>query len=675
MPANLLANEASPYLLQHKDNPVHWHAWNRDALDRAKAEDKPILLSVGYAACHWCHVMAHESFESDDIARLMNELFVNIKVDREERPDLDGIYQTALAMMGQQGGWPLTMFLTPDGRPFWGGTYFPPSSRWGRPGFPEVLQAIAKTYRDDPEKIDRNVEALNAALENFSRPDGADWAGIRSAEQIDGIAEAAVRIVDPLSGGTRGAPKFPQPAFFNMLWRAWRRTGREEFKQAVTVTLDNMCQGGIYDHLGGGFARYSTDEGWLVPHFEKMLYDNGQLLELLAYAWADTGSELYRVRARETVGWLMREMLLDCGAFAGTLDADSEGGEGTFYVWREDEIDGLLGERAEEFKRAYDVAPGGNWEGATILNRLHDQAMPEPETEARWRAMRETLWAARETRERPGLDDKVLADWNGLMITGLAAAGDVFAEPGWIEAAERAFRFVASEMDHGGRLRHSWRGGTAKPEDVLDDYAHMARAALALHQSTGEDAYLGHAETWAAAANRHYWDEAGGGYFFSPDDAADLIVRTRTAFDNATPAGNGTMIDVLARLHHLTGEEDHRRRAEETARSFTASSSEQLLNMPSALNGVETMTRAIQVAVIGDPAAAGTVALAAEARKAGRPNLVLSVVPPDAALPQNHPAAGKTQVDGRPAAYVCLGPVCGLPQSSPEDLKAELQRL
>ncbi len=675
MPANLLANEASPYLLQHKDNPVHWHAWNREALDRAKAENKPILLSVGYAACHWCHVMAHESFESGDIARLMNELFVNIKVDREERPDLDSIYQTALALMGQQGGWPLTMFLTPDARPFWGGTYFPPSSRWGRPGFPEVLQAIAKTYHDEPEKIEKNVEALNGALENFSRPDEPGWAGIQSAEQIDGIAEAALGIVDPLSGGTRGAPKFPQPAFFNMLWRAYRRTGRDEFKRAVTVTLDNMCQGGIYDHLGGGFARYSTDEGWLVPHFEKMLYDNGQLLELLAYAWADTGSALYRARARETVDWLMREMLLDGGGFAGTLDADSEGGEGTFYIWREDEIDGLLGADAEEFKRAYDVAPGGNWEGATILNRLHDQTLPEPETEARLRAMRQTLWEARETRERPGLDDKVLADWNGLMITGLAVAGGVFGEPDWIGAARRAFQFVAAEMDDEGRLRHSWRGGAAKPEDVLDDYAQMARAALALHQSTGEAAYLGHAETWTATANRRYWDEAAGGYFFSPDDATDLIIRTRTAFDNATPAGNGTMIDVLARLYHLTGNEDHRRRAEETARSFTASSSEQLINMPSALNGIETMARAIQVAVIGDPAAAETAALADAARGAGRPNLVLSVTPPDAALPRNHPAAGKTQVNGRPAAYVCTGPTCGLPQTSPEGLKAELQRL
>ena len=675
MPANLLANEASPYLLQHKDNPVHWHAWNRDALDRAKAENKPILLSVGYAACHWCHVMAHESFESGDIAKLMNELFVNIKVDREERPDLDSIYQTALALMGQQGGWPLTMFLTPDARPFWGGTYFPPSPRWGRPGFPEVLQAIAKTYRDEPDKIEKNVEALNGALENFSRPDEPGWAGIQSAEQIDGIAEAALGIIDPLSGGTRGAPKFPQPAFFNMLWRAYRRTGRDEFKRAVTVTLDNMCQGGIYDHLGGGFARYSTDEGWLVPHFEKMLYDNGQLLELLAYAWADTGSALYRARARETVDWLMREMLLDGGGFAGTLDADSEGGEGTFYIWREEEIDGLLGADAEEFKRAYDVAPGGNWEGSTILNRLHDQTMPEHATEARLRAMRQTLWAAREARERPGLDDKVLADWNGLMITGLAVAGGVFGEPDWIAAARRAFQFVVAEMDHDGRLRHSWRGGAAKPEDVLDDYAQMARAALALHQSTGEAAYLGHAETWAATANRRYWDEANGGYFFSPDDATDLIIRTRTAFDNATPAGNGAMIDVLARLYHLTGNEDHRRRAEETARSFTTSSSEQLINMPSALNGIETMTRAIQVAVIGDPAAAETATLADTARRAGRPNLVLSVTPPDAALPGNHPAAGKTQVNGRPAAYVCVGPVCGLPQSSPEGLMAELRRL
>ncbi|HEX9490861.1 MAG TPA: thioredoxin domain-containing protein [Stellaceae bacterium] len=508
MKRNALAEETSPYLLQHKDNPVHWQAWGPAALAAARAADKPILLSIGYAACHWCHVMAHESFENRDVAALMNDLFVNIKVDREERPDLDTIYQYALALLGEQGGWPLTMFLTPAGEPFWGGTYFPPEARWGRPGFPDVLRAISNAYQSDRDKVVNNAAALKQGLARLSAPQGGTGLSI---DATDRIAERLVREVDPVNGGIGDAPKFPQPGVFELLWRAFRRTRQEPFRHAVELTLAHLSQGGIYDHVGGGYSRYAVDARWLVPHFEKMLYDNAQLVDLLTLVWQETGNGLYAMRVAETVDWITREMLTPEGGFSSSLDADSEHEEGKFYVWSEAEIDTLLGERAVRFKAFYDVSGGGNWEGHTILNRLRHLELADPATEAELAACRAILFHAREERVHPGLDDKVLADWNGLVITALANAATVFERPDWLDYAIDAFAFIAEQMSDGeGRLFHASRAGKKRHAAVLDDYANMSRAALALCEATGDAHYLARAEAWVAIADRHYWDAAGG---------------------------------------------------------------------------------------------------------------------------------------------------------------------
>ncbi|MFQ5959315.1 MAG: thioredoxin domain-containing protein, partial [Alphaproteobacteria bacterium] len=410
MSRNRLGGETSPYLLQHRDNPVHWQPWDERAFAEAKRHDKPVLLSIGYAACHWCHVMAHESFEDAQTAALMNELFVNIKVDREERPDLDAIYQTALALLGQHGGWPLTMFLTPEGEPFWGGTYFPPSGRYGRPGFQDVLRAVHKVYTSEPEKVEKNRAALVEALQALSRKEAGGAIPLALGDQV---AELLLQEVDPVWGGIGGAPKFPQTMVLELLWRAYKRGAGAAMRDAVLLSARRICEGGIYDHLGGGFARYAVDERWLVPHFEKMLYDNALILELLAHLWQETGDALFKNRTEETVAWVLREMAAPDGGFASAYDADSEGEEGRFYTWSADEIDRLLGPDAAAFKAVYDVGAQGNWEGRNILHR---NAAPADAAidEAQLAAMRAVLFRARAERVPPACDDKVLADWNGL---------------------------------------------------------------------------------------------------------------------------------------------------------------------------------------------------------------------------------------------------------------------
>ena len=670
MSENLLRQETSPYLLQHARNPVHWRAWNDAALAEAVKADKPILLSVGYAACHWCHVMAHESFEDADTAGLMNELFVNIKVDREERPDLDTIYQTSLALLGEQGGWPLTMFLTPKGEPFWGGTYFPNASRYGRPAFKDVLRGIANAYTQDKEKIGKNVAAIRGALRKLSQP--KPGTGVAPG-LLDQVAQRLRGEIDPINGGIGGAPKFPQVSILELLWRAWLRTGDHAHRHAVVVSLTAMCQGGIYDHLGGGFARYSTDERWLVPHFEKMLYDNAELLELLTLVWQDTREPLFATRALETVGWALREMVAPSGGFSATIDADSEGHEGKFYVWTEAEVDALLGVDAGAFKAFYDVTPGGNWEGANILNRRAHAAEPDQATAHLLARCRKTLFEARAKRVPPVLDDKVLADWNGLMIAALARAAAVFQREDWLGAARRAFAFVAGPMTKGGRLRHAFRDGRLAHPATLDDYAQMTRAALALFETTGEREFLDRARAWVAVLDKHYWDQAGAGYFFSADDTADVIVRTKTANDNATPSGNGTMVGVLARLFHLTGEVAYRERAEALVMLFSGEAERNFFPLATLLNNSGLLRAAVQIVIAGTRADACAQALLRAAQGVSLPDAVLSVVPPDGVLPAGHPAAGKGMVDGKPAAYVCRGPVCSLPLTDPEALEAALR--
>jgi uncharacterized protein len=671
MSENALAGETSPYLLQHKDNPVHWQPWGPAALARAKAEDKPILLSIGYAACHWCHVMAHESFENPEIAKLMNELFVSIKVDREERPDLDAIYMQAVHAMGEQGGWPLTMFLTPDGEPFWGGTYFPPEPRWGRPSFPQVLQAIAAAWRDKKPEIAKNVAALKESLGKLSEP--AAGTGV-SLALVDAAALRLAQEVDRTEGGIGTAPKFPQVPIFTLLWRGAKRLKNPGLASAVTVTLDHVCQGGIYDHLGGGFARYSVDSHWLVPHFEKMLYDNALLIELLTRAWQETRSPLYAARVAETIEWVEREMRLPDGGFASSLDADSEHEEGKFYIWSEREIDALLGARAERFKEAYDVTASGNWEGKTILNRLRRLSFGDEAEERELSASRAILFRARTERIRPGCDDKVLADWNGLMIAALSVAGMGFARPQWIALAEDAMGFITEAMgEGGGRLAHAWREGKRAHRAILDDYANLARAALLLYEATGEPRYLAQARDWVAVCDQHYRDPRGG-YFFTADDAEALLVRSKQAYDQPNPAGNGTLVEVLARLYYLTGEDIYRARAEEVLAAFAGEAERNIFGLCTLLNGAEFLARALQIVVVGARSAPDTAALLAVINRAPLPARVVSVVEGVVALPESHPAAGKGQIGGRATAYLCEGTACSLPINDAATLEAALMR-
>jgi uncharacterized protein YyaL (SSP411 family) len=666
MDKNRLGEETSPYLLQHKDNPVHWQAWGPEALAAAKAADKPILLSVGYAACHWCHVMAHESFENPAIAAAMNQDFVNIKVDREERPDLDAIYQNALALMGEHGGWPLTMFLTPAGEPFWGGTYFPPESRWGRPGFPQVLNAIIEAYRSKREDVATNVAALAEGLKRLEHPQSGD--GI-APELFDKIAERLLREVDPLNGGIGTAPKFPQCGIFELLWRGWKRSRLDPYREAVLRTLTTIAQGGIYDHLGGGFARYATDARWLVPHFEKMLYDNAELVSLLTLVWHETRDPLYAQRVAETVGWLKREMTHPQGGFYSSLDADSEHEEGKFYVWAEPEIDAVLGDRAPLFKRYYDVTAEGNWEGHNILNRLLNRDLADSATEAELAHCRDLLLAARAPRVRPGLDDKILADWNGLMIAGLAEAGLAFERDDWIALGARAFAFVSKQMTGpDGRLRHSWRDGRARHPASVDDYADLCRAALALHEATSDPAYLAQTRDWVKELDRHYWDNAAGGYFFAADDTQDLIARAKTAADAAVPAGNGTLVGVLTRLALLTGDESSRRRAEAIIGAFSGEVGRNFFPLATLINNAELAQKPVQIVLVGERADPGFQALRRAVYQVSLPNRVVLAVAPDEALPADHPAHGKGLVAGRAAAYVCEGPVCSLPLTDPQAL-------
>jgi uncharacterized protein YyaL (SSP411 family) len=656
---NRLAESSSPYLLQHAANPVDWWQWGEAALAEAAAGNRPILLSIGYAACHWCHVMAHESFENGETAALMNRLFVNIKVDREERPDIDHLYMSALHALGEQGGWPLTMFLAPDGTPFWGGTYFPPEPRWGRPSFRQVLTGVAHAWANEADTISGNRASLLRALAAQSALKPGEAIG---AAQLDDAATRLLRALDPVHGGMRGAPKFPNPPIFRFLWQSGYRTGQNEGCEAVHHLLRAMSLGGIYDHLGGGYARYATDAEWLVPHFEKMLYDNAQILELLAFAYAGRPEPLYRARAAETVAWLTRDMLRQDGAtFAASEDADSEGEEGRFYVWTRAEIVALLGEHAEAFCAAYDVTDEGNWEGKTILRLLQPA---QAEALAQSRAI---LLGARAKRIRPGRDDKLLADWNGLLAAALAKAAAVFARPDWLDLAERAFDGVLAALGQkDGRIAH-----TQTAAGLLEDQAAMARAALALYQARGNPKHLATATAIANATVIRFTDGAGA-FYMTADDATGVplgaAARPRLVGDNATPAGNGVLAEVFATLYACTGEAKWRKHAEDLLKAF-AGYGAQLSAMPTLLNAADLLQNAAAIVIAG----AELEALTQAALASPDPATIVLRLPQGAILPQTHPAYGKTGGEAGAQAYLCRGNACLAPVNEPEALAALLR--
>ncbi len=675
---NRLAHETSPYLLQHKTNPVDWWPWGPDALREAKQNNKPILLSIGYAACHWCHVMAHESFEDQQVAAVMNELFVNVKVDREERPDIDQIYMAALHHLGEHGGWPLTMFLNCDGEPVWGGTYFPKTARYGRPGFLDVLREVARLFRDEPQRIEHNRAALMAALAAKSRPTGQVAVG---AAELDSAAVAIARAFDQTNGGLGQAPKFPQCSMLELLWRAGMRRREPRFFELVELTLEHMCEGGIFDHLGGGFSRYSVDEKWLVPHFEKMLYDNAQILELLALARRRNGKKLFSQRAQETFDWLVREMSTPEGAFCASLDADSEGKEGKFYVWSRAEIDAVLGPQdGEYFADCYDITHNGNFEGTNILHRLnslgHSRRDPNEiggsvrrdvaADNTRLAALRYKLLAARDQRIRPGLDDKVLADWNGLMIAALANAGTMLNQPSWLARAQKAFAFVERHMTRGDRLGHSWRDGKLLYPGLASDHAAMVKAALALHEATGAPEYLGRASQWQRALDRHYIRQDTGGYYLTADDAEGLIVRPDSTIDEATPNPNGVTAQNLVRLAILTGDETWRQQADVLFDRLLPTAAQSMYLHASLANALDLRLRAVEVVAVG-PQAEQFAAVALELPFLER--VVMRAARPED-LPAAHAGRTLSLSDGQTVALVCAGQKCSLPITDPHQLIA-----
>ncbi len=658
---NRLSGETSPYLLQHQDNPVHWWPWCDAAFEEAQSTARPVLLSIGYAACHWCHVMAHESFENAETAALMNARFVNIKVDREERPDIDHVYMSSLHALGQRGGWPLTMFLTPERLPFWGGTYFPPVPRHGQPGFPDLLAAVADTFAQDPERVSANTEALRTSLNRLTLAHAGDLPG---PSALDSASAQIANQLDPELGGFFGAPKFPN---FPVLEFVWRRSSPDGVAgQRVLAALEGMSAGGIFDHLGGGLARYSVDDRWLVPHFEKMLYDNAGYVRLLASAWRSTRKPLFARRVAQTVTWMLDEMRLESGGLASSLDADSEGEEGRYYVWSAEEIDEILENEAPRFRAAYGVRADGNWEGMNILHQLDSGAV---DGEDEFAPQREKLLARRRGRIPPGFDDKVLADWNGLAVAALAEAGAAFDRPTWTAAARDAFAFIDREMTTAdGRLLHSWRAGQAQHHAMLDDYAFLADGALALLTADGEHHWLARAEQLMNTVLAHFQTEDGG-LWRTADDGEALITRARSGHDDATPSGAGVAADVMARLWHVTLDDRWRTAAEKLVASTAGAAMAAPAAYPTVLAAADTLADAVDIVVEAQqPETPRAQALLRAAQEAPLPVRTVRRIQRKGSLPAGHAASALDHGNGQPRAYVCHQNACSLPVTTAPEL-------
>ena len=684
---NRLINETSPYLLQHAHNPVDWYAWGEAALARARDEDKPIFLSIGYSACHWCHVMERESFEDEQTAAMMNELFVNIKVDREERPDLDSIYMEAVTAMTQQGGWPMSVFLTPNGEPFYGGTYYPPEPRYGMPSFQQVLMSVADAYENRGAQVREQAQRLTAQLARTALLDAT--AQDLGVEVLDEALANLRQYFDEYEGGFGQQPKFPQPMTLDFAMSQYARTGDPEALYMAELTLEKMAQGGIYDQLGGGFHRYSVDAIWLVPHFEKMLYDNSQLLRSYLHMWQITQKPLFLRIVNETIDYVLREMTAPAGGFYSTQDADSEGEEGKFFVWSPAEIETLLGaENARLFNAHFGVSPRGNFEGHNILNinmTLADVARRFGKTEQGVAAVtaegKHALFAARELRIKPARDEKVLTEWNGLMIHALADCGAVLGRADALDAARKAANFVLDKMSQpDGKLYRSWTPPQPSPQEngrqrggarfnaYLEDYAAFIRSLIALYEATFELRWLGEASRLTQLMLSQFGDEERGGFFQTGVDHEQLVVRRKDFIDNAIPSGNSLAAEALLRLSVLTGNQEYRQRATAILLMMKEAMAQQPTGFGRLLGVLNALLSPSQeVAVVGDPQEAATHALLDQVRQRYLPTTVLALKHPneESMLPL---LEGRTLVDGKAAAYVCENYACQLPVTTAEAL-------
>ncbi len=677
---NRLINETSPYLLQHAHNPVDWYPWGPEALERAKAEDKPVLLSVGYSACHWCHVMERESFENAAIARQMNENFVCIKVDREERPDVDSIYMSAVQVLSGHGGWPMTVFLTPNGEPFYGGTYFPPEDRSGMPGFPRVLEVMADTYKTKRSDVVLTTGKLVQQMKALTA--GARSVDPLTADVLDQAYRGLSGQFDDKHGGTGMQPKFPQPMIYEFLLRYHLRTGNSRALEIVELTLDKMANGGIYDQIGGGFHRYSTDMYWLVPHFEKMLYDNALLVKLYVHGYQVTGKPLYRRVIEETLDYVLREMTDSDGGLYSAQDADSEGVEGKFFVWRPEEIVKLLGERDGKLvNRYFGVTPQGNFEGMSILSVVQDRealanesGMTSAELDEVLERARAVLFEAREARVRPDRDDKTLTSWNGLMMQAFAEAGAVLGRTDYVEIARRNAEFLMQSLQRDGRLLRTYKDGQAKLNAYLEDYAFLISGLISLHEATFEARWLTDAIDLGRSMVDLFWDEGSGVFYDTGRDHEELVLRPRDTSDNAIPSGSSMAADVLLRLAVITGDRD----LEGPALATLRSAREMMTKVPAGsghyLSALDFyLSTAKEIVIVGNLGQPDTNALTAQVHRDFIPNRVfIGLSDGDGALADLPLAQSRDRINGRATAYVCENYVCQLPVNTAEELAKQL---
>ncbi len=679
---NRLANETSPYLLQHADNPVDWYAWGEEALSRARQEDKPILLSVGYSACHWCHVMAHESFEDAATAAVMNDLFINIKVDREERPDLDDIYMQAVqAFTDGRGGWPMTVFLLPDGRPFYGGTYYPPEPRYGMPSFSQVLTGINDAYQNRRDEVNKVAGDIAGSLQRGTLGIGGAPSDL-TTELLDRAYEKLAQNFDGRNGGFGGAPKFPNPMNLEFLLRTYARTEEDDALEHVKFTLTQMARGGIYDQIGGGFHRYSVDAVWLVPHFEKMLYDNAQMSRVYLHAFQVTGDPFFKTIACEIYDYVLREMTTPEGGFYSTTDADSEGEEGKFFVWSRDELIALLGDDAPIAIEYWGVSAGGNFERHNILNVPNDAAIAAQRLglsvdalHAKITTIKDKLFATRSQRIAPGLDDKVLTAWNGMMLASLAEAARVLDRPDYHVAAVRCAEFFASTMFNAGTgvLLRTHKNGQSKIDGFLEDYANLSEAFLEVYQTTFDARWFVLARALADHALAHFRAEDGG-FFDSSDRHEQLIARPRSLQDNATPAGTSVIARVLLRLAAYTGVDEYSTAAQRSLAMLTAAVREYPQAFGEALNAVDLLVSGIaEIAIVGEAASEGARALLAVAQKPYRPNVIVALAPANVKEEDVIPLLSyRIQRGGQATVYVCRNFTCQMPVTTPEAMVALL---
>ncbi|HET7341618.1 MAG TPA: thioredoxin domain-containing protein [Methylomirabilota bacterium] len=669
MSVNRLAKETSPYLLQHAHNPVDWYPWGEEAFARARAEDKPVLLSVGYSACHWCHVMERESFENPQIAGLMNAGFVSVKVDREERPDVDHIYMQAVQSMTGHGGWPMTVFLTPDGTPFYGGTYFPPQDSHGLPGFPNLLAAISDAWRSRRGEVERSGRELAASLAQSERLRRS--ASPLTEDILFGAFQAISAQFDEEWGGLGGAPKFPQPMIWEFVLRFWKRSRNPYAQRMVHTTLIRMARGGMYDQLGGGFARYSVDAHWLVPHFEKMLYDNAQLASLALHAWLALGDPECRRVCEETLDYVLRDMTDPAGGFYSAEDADSEGHEGKFYVWTADEIRAVLGADAGRALAYWGVDRGPNFEGQSIL---YVAGEPDPDAIT---PLRTRLLEARARRVRPGRDDKVLAGWNGLMCRALAEAGRALGRADYVAAAVKNAEFLLDEMRRDGRLLRTWKGGRAHLLGYLEDHAMVAAALLDVYEATFERRWLDAARTLTDDLLRLFWDESLPGFYDTGQDHEKLIVRPRNLFDNAVPSGSSVAIETLLRLAALTGEAAYESRATEALRPMADLMTRHPTGFGRFLCALDFhLGPRVEVAFVAPGRDGGLAPLLDEVFGRFMPNRVAAGAVGTAGGAAGIPLLeSRDAVGGRPTAYVCRNYACELPATDRATLARQLDAL